>query len=365
LLRRIYILTAFDSTISNAYFSDSKATITNSIISWLSLRDKADVAVNDSEIGSINIDINDATLDMTGLQGGYASSFSTSDSITVISGSVPTLTTTNLDMTLTFNVYNSSLSFNNCKDISILASENSSATGRDSNITSIAAGNYWPDEQDLTTVLLQNTAVASYASAYSQSIMTIYGSTLSWLGIEDQATVSVYDSSINGISAWNLNNSVLLSNVAVGSFSISESNFHLYGNFSSGYGYSSWYQSNVTRDFSVIVQDEAGNVVPNAALTLYDPAMTVVWSGYSDSFGKADFTVTFTDATNGFTLKGVKQDRASVRPIGFMSNSTVLLGIHLPTVHNLDTNSSYATIQDAIDAAGTVNGHTIFVEDGT
>ena len=34
-------------------------------------------------------------------------------------------------------------------------------------------------------------------------------------------------------------------------------------------------------------------------------------------------------------------------------------------VHNLNTNFNYTTIQEAIDAAETSNGHTIFVEEGT
>jgi len=34
------------------------------------------------------------------------------------------------------------------------------------------------------------------------------------------------------------------------------------------------------------------------------------------------------------------------------------------TVHNVDTGLSYASIQEAIDAAETFDGHTIFVEAG-
>ena len=34
-------------------------------------------------------------------------------------------------------------------------------------------------------------------------------------------------------------------------------------------------------------------------------------------------------------------------------------------VHNLDTGLNYTTIQEAIDAPETQNGHTVFVEEGT
>ena len=341
---------ALDSTISSANVSDSMAILNNSTISWLSVQGEANVTVNDSEIGSIDISVNGAVLDMTGLRGGYTSYFSTSGNITVTSGSLPTLAVINSNIQLYFDVHNSSVSFSNCEEISIYAYGNSSITGSDSTIPSISTGSSGSNDQDRSSLLLQNAMVTSNASAYGESIMTIHGSNLSWLSIENQAAVSVYDSYISGVSAYNLNNTVLLSNVVVGSFYVYKSNFRLYGNFGSevyGYtswdninvtGYTSWYNSNVTRDFSVITNDEAGNLVFNVDLTLYDQAETVVWSGGSGFSAEADFTVTFTDANYmGFTLKGVKLDGGGETHIGFLSNSTVLLGIHPPPVHNIDT----------------------------
>jgi hypothetical protein len=343
-------ITALNSTISSTYVSDSLAILNNSTVSRLSVQGEANVTVNDSEIGSIEISVNGTVLDMTGLRGGYTSYFSTSDSITVTSGSLPTLTATNSNIQLYFDVYNSSVSLSSCEDISIHAYGNSSITGSDSTLTSISTGSSGSNDQDRSSLFLQNANVTNKAGAYGESIMTIHGSNLSWLSIENQAAVSVYDSYISGVSAYNLNNTVLLSNVVVGSFYVYESNFRLYGNFGSevyGYtswyninvtGYTSWYNSNVTRDFSVITNDEAGNLVPNVELTLYDQAETVVWSGASGFSSEAELTVTFTDANYmGFTLKGVKLDGGGETHIGFLSNSTVLLGIHPPPVHNIDT----------------------------
>jgi parallel beta-helix repeat protein len=361
-------LTALDSYISGAYVSDSRAIVSDSTILWLSLQGIADVVVHDSEIGSLDISVNDAVLNITGLRGGYTSYFSTSSNITVTTGSLPTLTVTNSNIQFSFNMFNSSVSFNNCELIGIYAYGNSSVTGRDSTITSISAGSYWSYEQDRSSLLLQNTNITDYLAAYGESIVTIHSSTLSWLSIENQAAISIYDSTANGVYCWSLNSTdVFFSNVTVGSFSSSESNFYLQGEFEFRNGYLQWWQnSNVTRTFSVTVNDVASNPVPSAELTLYDQAKGLIWSGYSDSNGKASFSVTFTDTNyaSGFTLKAVKGDLVCSKSISFLSNSTMLLSIHPPTVHNLDTGLSYASIQEAIDATQTMDEHTIFVEDG-
>jgi len=126
------------------------------------------------------------------------------------------------------------------------------------------------------------------------------------------------------------------------------------------------YNSNVTRNFHAVVRNEADQPVPNAELTLLDHDK-VIWNGYSNSYGEADFNVTFTDANYmaRMKLKALKENNLAMKNVQLLSNTTIVLNIHPPTVHNLDTGLVYFSIQDAIDANETLNGHTIFVGNGT
>jgi hypothetical protein len=56
-----------------------------------------------------------------------------------------------------------------------------------------------------------------------------------------------------------------------------------------------WQNSTITREFPVLVQDSSGSPLPNVDLELYSPQGDLLWSGKSDSEGKASFEIVFDD----------------------------------------------------------------------
>lgn len=87
-----------------------------------------------------------------------------------------------------------------------------------------------------------------------------------------------------------------------------------------------WYAATVTREFPVIVQDSSGSPLPNVDLELYSPLDELIWSGKSDSEGKATFELIFNDDNHQdeWTLKATLPDGEIIaRRIGFLTDTPV------------------------------------------
>ena len=82
-------------------------------------------------------------------------------------------------------------------------------------------------------------------------------------------------------------------------------------------------------------------------------------SAFTMMFKALNFTGT---ATLNFT--NIQLADVDAQPIPYTSSNCTVEMISYP-VHNIDTGLDYATIQEAINAPETSNGHTIFVEEGT
>jgi len=90
--------------------------------------------------------------------------------------------------------------------------------------------------------------------------------------------------------------------------------------------FGSWYNSTITREFPVLVQDSSGSPLPNVELELYSPQGDLIWSGTSDPEGKAVFEIIFDDSNydKTWTLKAPALGLAT--EARFLTDTPITLG---------------------------------------
>ena len=86
-----------------------------------------------------------------------------------------------------------------------------------------------------------------------------------------------------------------------------------------------WYNSSITREFPVLVQDGSGSPSPKTVLNLYSPDDTVIWTGITDAEGKAVFELIFddNDYEAQWTLKAPSLE-ATVT-VGLLTDTPILI----------------------------------------
>jgi parallel beta-helix repeat protein len=320
------------------------------------------VVISNCNIDNAYIETSNSVFSASSLRNGYINYFNTFSSLTVTSGNFTNLTiiNSNLQFGLWFVLGGSNATFTNSQIYYCYAYSNSGIVLHNCTLSDL----YVADQ----TVVSAYDSQIYYCYAYSNSGIFLHNCNLSSLYIQDQTVVSAYDSALGYLGCENLNNNiVILSNVTVSGFYSYYSNVYFSGNFSFMNGYvSGWQNSNIIRTFYATVKNEKGNPAANINLKLLSGS-TVVWSGVSDSLGQAYFNVTFTDAnySSGLWLEASNGSFVAAAKMAFLSNSSVTLNLHLPTVHNLNTGLNYSSIQEALDASETLNGHTILVDNGT
>lgn len=138
------------------------------------------------------------------------------------------------------------------------------------------------------------------------------------------------------------------------------SNLFVHGNiqFSPNKHTAGWASSNVSRNYNVIARDMSGNTMENVELTLHYQNDTVMWNGITDSLGKADFNVTFTDInyTNTLRLEAVKGNYSATMDVGFLSDTPVVLTMRYFADLNIDGTINIVDISIVAMAFGTKEG---------
>ena len=86
-------------------------------------------------------------------------------------------------------------------------------------------------------------------------------------------------------------------------------------------------ESNITRNYGVMVMNATEDPVSSAKLKLYDGNYTIVWNGTTSSLGKTDFNLTFADSnyTDTLRLEAVKGNYSATMDVGFLSNTPIVL----------------------------------------
>jgi hypothetical protein len=143
---------------------------------------------------------------------------------------------------------------------------------------------------------------------------------------------------------------------------VSFSSFYIGGNVSiEDSGNIEWYSCNITRDYAITPKDvKGGGLISEAALTLQSDG-TPGWSGTTDSFGIADFNLTFTDNNYTDTLRlNISKEGFynETTDVGFFSNTpvSIVLTEKIPGDINLDREVSLADLVLLAQAYGTKPG---------
>jgi len=178
----------------------------------------------------------------------------------------------------------------------------------------------------VNTVTLLNTSVVGFWHLWIDNSFGDISNTTARIGLVGHANVSIRDSTI-ALSAIDLTNGVIqFHDIKIEGIGIQFSSFYVCGevDFPSEID---WLYTNATRNYNIITRDMSGNTMENVELTLHYQNDTVMWNGITDSLGKADFNVTFTDNnyTDTLRLEAVKGGYSTTMNVSFLCDTPVVL----------------------------------------
>jgi parallel beta-helix repeat protein len=259
----------------------------------------------------------------------------------------------------------------NAEDNSTLTMQNAGANWiecYDSSIVNIINSNMSSAQcSDAASLTIQNPTVNFQLYASGKSSVTVNEATIYNLIAYGDPALFLSNTLVNWFEVSNRTTTMLLSNVTISSLDFTYSNIYLPGNLTiTNQLYIE--KSSITRPYTVTVKDQSNSTIANAPLTLNQQGNTI-WSDATNTTGSASFNVTYTDANYTLPLMlraGGSGDTFAFQQLAFITNSPILLIIrqHVASVHNLNTGLNYYTIQEALDAAQTLNGHVINVDAG-
>jgi hypothetical protein len=88
-----------------------------------------------------------------------------------------------------------------------------------------------------------------------------------------------------------------------------------------------WVNTNVTRDYGLVIKDVYGGFMSNVTVILKSKNGTTVWNDITNDEGRANFNVTFTDYnyTDALRLEAVKGEFSGSVNVSFLSNTPLIL----------------------------------------
>ena len=287
------------------------------------------VSIFDSKLESVNIHPQGTSVTVTGLQNGYIAYFNTYNNFTTSEGWVGNATIVNSDVRLgiglaftdsTANISQSILSYMDALDDSHVYIYKSTvtvqATVRHNSRVTINGCHVWmfnPWYDSIAVII--------------DSVIEIFGTGYG------NPTLFVSDSTLNNWEAKDFFGKMSFDEVTVGDIrEIATSQFYIYGNVTFPSHVDHWENSNATRNFNVIVIDERGYPLAYAELKLFDQNDAVVWSGLSDSYGKANFNLTSSDGnyTDTLRLEAIKGTSFSAENVTFLSETPIKMVLLSP-----------------------------------
>jgi len=324
----------------------------NSSAEFILNKKYSSVLVENSSMSFISIEVDSSELTIANLKGGYISSFNTFDNLTVLGGSASNLTVLNSNLNFHFQIYGSNVNVNDC-DIDGIEVESSS--GVYINNSTLVWGMHL---HGMSNTTINHSIIGYIDCGYGNTNVSVYDSLV---GVY---TPGVYEGFASFFIESTDNTRVVLSKTALGlgiyssdfkgilimddvivrkdeyyndargrATYLTKSHFYLCGNVrfeDSSIGY--FTNSEVTRNFNVIVMNETSNPLVDVELKLYDRHNNVVWSGLSNSHGKVNFNLTFTDSnyTETLRLEAVKGTSFSAKNVTFLSETPVIMVLSPP-----------------------------------
>ena len=257
---------------------------------------------NSSDITCLSIKWISCSLSISNLKSGYISYWNSYKNANVVGqcSNVTILDSTARWAEMFFDKSNASVEGSEINSIWIF----------DSNVTIINHSGAWIHVYGSSTVAIYDTAGLSYLAP--------------WGG---EPNLVVFNSTIYDVWAENFQGHLFCDETLVSGIETYESQFYVSGNFSLlGYG-RGWENSYVTRNFDVIVTNEDDQPLVDVEFRLFDQNKNLMWRGFSNSYGRANFNLTFSD--NNYTdilrLEAVKETLSSAKNITFLSETPIMM----------------------------------------
>jgi hypothetical protein len=281
------------------------------------------------------------------LEAGHISAFSTSSNLTVVSGSVANIDILHSNMSLGFtDLLDSNLTANNSSIWEIEAYGSSRIQVTNSNGTQYSG----------FSLLLQDNSQASIHDSFldfvrsdGNSSFNLHNCTVTH-GInfhDGHGQAACFDSRIGYAATESFTGTIMMNDSAIlgdpqGAvyLNVVESEFRFSGSvsFPNDSFVRDWRNSTVTRNFEVIVTNGTGYSVEGMELTLLTQNNAVVWQGFPNSLGTANFNVTFTDRNYTDTLKlEAVQGNLAAESITLFSNTPAILQLSTPVTGDINS----------------------------
>jgi hypothetical protein len=153
-------------------------------------------------------------------------------------------------------------------------------------------------------VVLENSTVYDWGFFFYEPSCTVVNSTVGYSGWAE-TDLSVINSTVYGVD-YSRGSGVLFSNGTIfTSFRFVKTCLFIHGNmkFSEAEFVGVWSSSDVTRDYNILLEDVNGDSIENVQLILSDLSRNVLWSGFTDTDGIADCSITFSDNNHTDVLR--------------------------------------------------------------
>jgi len=285
---------------------------------------EASVTVLDSTLDTANLFVHGSLVNVEELRNGLIGEFNTYHNITILEGWAGNITIFHSDIRLGIglafeasiaNISQSTLSYMDALwDSCVYIYEstiNVQATVRHNSTVTIDGSHVWmlnPWYDSLAIIL--DTIIDIFGCGYGNPTIFISNSTLGTLEVRDFYGKVFCDE-------------VTIRNI----HEIVTSQCYIYGNVTFLSHVDHWENSNVTRNFNVIVIDEKGYPLTDTELKLFNQDNAIIWSGLSNGHGKANFNLTFTDSnyTDTLRLEAVKGNLSGTKNVMFLSYTPIIM----------------------------------------
>ena len=157
--------------------------------------------------------------------------------------------------------------------------------------------------------------------------------------VSGRSEVKIRESEAQVFDSMDFSGNVFFDNVTIvhcGGFYNSQ--YFIYGIVEMGTFIGGWVSSNVTRNYNVVARDMSDNPMENVELTLFGQNYEAIWNGNTDTLGKANFNVTFTDSnyTDTLKLEAVKGNFSATMNVSFLSDTPLILTLGTYNVAVID-----------------------------
>jgi rhodanese-related sulfurtransferase len=325
----------------------SQMLFVNSNVSFLLGGADSYVRIENSTMLYAGIGAQYSELYVDNLSAGPISTFSTFDNLTVVGGSVASIDVLNSDMSFGFiDLFGANLTANNSSIWGIEAHGSSKVVVTNSNGTKYSG--FSLHLQDNSQAWIHDSFVDFVVSSGNSSF-NLYNCTVT-NGINcarGHDLGSCFDSRIGYIDTESFTGTIMMNNCAMlgnpeGAvyLSVLDSEFHFSGSvsFPNGSFIGDWNNSAVARDFEIVVTNRTRHPAEDVELALLTQNNTVVWEGFTNSLGRANFNLTFADSnyTDTLRLEAVKGTFSAVENITFFSNTPVIFELSTPVAGDIN-----------------------------